>query len=60
MKTTEWDPGKLFDLSGSYWQSCTIHAGTKLDVFTAIGNDSLSSDVIAEKINSKKQRKGRE
>ena len=25
---------ELLQLSSSYWKSCTIHAGVKLDIFT--------------------------
>lgn len=48
MKTQELNPGALLQISGSYWETCTLHAGVNLDVFTRIGNDYLSSDMIAE------------
>ncbi len=55
MEMQEWDSGKLFKVSGSYWQSCTIHAGAKLDVFTVIGNECFTSEEVARKINSDKR-----
>ena len=50
MKTQELNPGMLLQTSGSYWETCTLHAGIKLDVFTQIGNHYLSADAIAEKL----------
>ena len=41
------NPGRLMELSGAYWQTCTLHAGVKLDVFTTIGSDTLSVAQIA-------------
>ncbi|MBF0204532.1 MAG: methyltransferase domain-containing protein, partial [Desulfamplus sp.] len=52
MESTELHPGKLLELSGSYWQTCTLHGGVKLDIFTAIGNDNLAAGEVAEKIGS--------
>ena len=52
MNAQELNPGKLLDISGKYWTTCTLHAGVKLDVFSAIGKKSLTSDEIAEKIST--------
>lgn len=46
----EWSPENLLRLSGIYWQSCALHAGVKLDVFTAIRKERLTAADIAEKI----------
>ncbi|SLM30264.1 SAM-dependent methyltransferase [Desulfamplus magnetovallimortis] len=43
----ELNPGKLLQLSGSYWNTCTLHAGVKLDVFTVIGEKKLSAHDVA-------------
>ncbi|MBW2218978.1 MAG: methyltransferase [Deltaproteobacteria bacterium] len=43
-------PGKLLGISGSYWQTCTLHAAVKLDVFTAIGNDKMTYREAAGKL----------
>ena len=44
-----WHPGTLLELSGYYWKTFTLHAGVKLDVFTAAGKDFSTADVIADK-----------
>jgi len=50
MDREEWNPGKILGLSGSYWNTCTLHAGVKLDIFTVLGSQSLSAKEIAKKI----------
>lgn len=50
MNPQEWNPGKLLELSGYYWKTCTLHAAVKLDVFTAINDQQLSSKEIAAKL----------
>jgi len=58
LEKAQWHEGSLLGLSGYYWQSCTLHAGVKLAVFTLIGDDSLSVDTIAERL--KGDRRGTE
>ncbi len=55
MNTNEWNPGQLLEMSGNYWKTFTLHAGIKLDVFTAIGNDQLTSEDLASKLNVDKR-----
>lgn len=43
MKSFDWNPGSLLEISGFYWKTCTLHTGVKLDIFTAIGSDILSA-----------------
>jgi hypothetical protein len=50
MNKQEWAPGEILELSGYYWKTCTLHAGVKLDVFTAIGKDRLSVEETAQKL----------
>ncbi len=50
MEMETWNAGRLLGVSSQYWQSCTIHAGVKLDVFTAIGPKGLTGKAVAEKI----------
>jgi predicted O-methyltransferase YrrM len=50
MKGQELNPGALLQISGSYWETCTLHAGVKLDVFTQIDSHYLSGDTMAEKL----------
>jgi predicted O-methyltransferase YrrM len=55
MTGTQWNPGRLLELSGSYWQACTLHAAVKLDVFSAIDQDRLGTDEIARKCGCEKR-----
>ncbi len=43
-------PGELLKLSGIYWQTCTLHAGVKLDVFSVLAEQSLTAEQVAEQI----------
>ena len=52
MNTQELNPGKLLKTSGSYWETCALHAGVKLDVFTLIGDRHLSSENVTEKLDA--------
>ncbi|MEJ2421848.1 MAG: methyltransferase [Acidobacteriota bacterium] len=58
MKTREWNAGTLMELSGSYWETCALHAAVKLDVFTAIGKNSLTAGDLAQKIRADKRALG--
>ena len=51
MMTQRWNPGELLEVSGAFWKTCALHAAVKLDVFSAIGDDQLSVETIATKIN---------
>lgn len=50
MAQTEWNPGRLLELSGKFWQTCTLHAAVKLDVFTVLGDDRLPAAEVADRI----------
>ena len=50
MNASVWHPGTLLELSGVYWQTCTLHASVKLGVFTCIGDRTLASEAVAEGI----------
>jgi hypothetical protein len=45
----KWNPGLLLKTSGAYWKSCTLHAGVKLDLFTTIGDQKITAEIISEK-----------
>jgi hypothetical protein len=45
-------PGKLLQVSGFYWKTCTLHAGVKLDLFTVLGDKKHTCEEIADKINA--------
>lgn len=47
MGPEEWNPGRLLKVSGSYWETCTLHAAVKVDLFTLLGDDSLEGEEIA-------------
>ena len=55
MNTQDINQGQLLEISGNYWKSCTLHAGIKLDVFTALGRDQLTSKDLSQKLNIDKR-----
>jgi len=50
MEHPQWHPGKLLELSGSYWQTSTLHAAVKLGVFTLLGDRSLGAPAVAAEL----------
>ncbi len=52
MTQNRWNPGELLKVSGGYWQTCALHAGVKLDVFTTLGTDQLTAEAVAERIDA--------
>ncbi len=55
MIAKELKPEEILKLSGGYWETCTLHAGVKLDVFTIIGKDHLKGENVADKIKGDKR-----
>ncbi len=55
MTLEELNPEKILELSGSYWETCTLHAGVKLDVFTIIGKDHLKGEDVADTLDGDKR-----
>ena len=55
MTLEELNPEKILKLSGGYWETCTLHAGVKLDVFTIIGKDHLKGEDVADKLDGDKR-----
>ncbi|WP_224982360.1 acetylserotonin O-methyltransferase [Geomonas agri] len=47
MELKEWTPASLLELSGSYWSTCTLHAGVKLNVFTPLATSSMTAVELA-------------
>ena len=41
------DPGRLLELSGSYWQTCALHAGAMLDVFSPLCRAPMDAAALA-------------
>lgn len=40
-------PGSLFEISGYYWKTCTLHAAVKLDLFTSVGEHTMTAGEVA-------------
>jgi predicted O-methyltransferase YrrM len=49
MDEDHWNPGKLMKVSGAYWESFPLHVAVDLDVFTLIGEGSLSAEEVASR-----------
>ena len=43
MVQSDWTPSELLQLSGGYWSACALHAGVKLDVFTALSGIEMNA-----------------
>jgi predicted O-methyltransferase YrrM len=50
MSHDQWNAGKLLRISGAFWESCALHAGVELGVFSAIGDASLTGDEVAGRL----------
>lgn len=50
MATSVLNPGKLLQMSGSYWQTFALHAGVKLGLFTAVdeGHGATTAITVAD------------
>ena len=55
MDTQAWSPDKLLKVSGSYWQSFTLHAAVKLGLFTVLGSEELTAGDIAQRLNARER-----
>jgi len=47
MGNSEWTIPDLLQLSGGYWATCALHAGVRLDLFTALNGVTLSAEEVA-------------
>lgn len=50
MAAHQWNPGELLATSGAYWQSCTLHAAIRLDVFSTLGDERLTAAEISGRL----------
>ncbi len=50
MKESPWTKPALLETSGSYWETCALHTGVKLELFTAIGGGKTDAGALAERI----------
>jgi len=48
MENEGMNPGRLMGIASAYWQSFTLHAGVKLDVFSIIGDKKISGEDVAK------------
>jgi SAM-dependent methyltransferase len=55
MSAKELKPDEILRLSGSYWETCTLHAGVKLGIFTIIGKERLKGENVADKLKGDKR-----
>ena len=50
MEISNWNPATLLKLSGSYWETCALHAGVKLDLFTYLTDGSCAATELSKKL----------
>ncbi|MEA5113248.1 MAG: methyltransferase [Geobacteraceae bacterium] len=48
MESKHWTPEELVKVSNSYWSSCAIHAGVKLDLFTPLSACPHTAGALAD------------
>lgn len=49
MTEDDWSPIELLKLSGSYWETCALHAGVKLDLFSPLAaRPQTAAELAAE------------
>jgi len=52
MKSNDgWNAEKLLKTAGSFWEACTLHAGVQLEIFTRIGENSVTAEELARRLN---------
>lgn len=52
MENNGHQPGKLLNLSGAYWETCTLHAAVKLELFSIIADQALAAQEVARRGNA--------
>jgi predicted O-methyltransferase YrrM len=50
MEEDRWTVDTLLKTSGSFWESCILHAAVALEIFTLIGDEPLSAEEVAKKL----------
>jgi hypothetical protein len=50
MQNVTWTPPELLQMSGSYWSTCALHAGVKLDLFTSLCAAPLTATDLATRL----------
>ena len=47
MTEERWHKGRLLEISGAYWQTCTLHAAVKLGIFSVLARQEQTADAVA-------------
>lgn len=55
MKNSTWTKPALLETSGSYWKTCALHTGVKLELFTVIGREKMDAAAVAKRIGGDKR-----
>lgn len=50
MEITDWSTERLLQTSGSYWATCALHAGVKLDLFSQLETGPAAAADLARRI----------
>jgi hypothetical protein len=50
MEEDRWTVDRLLKISGSFWESSLLHAAVALEIFTLIGDELLSAEKVAAKL----------
>jgi len=50
--TTEWSVGTMLGISGGYWRGCTLQAGVRLKIFSALGRQEKDVTEVAKAVGS--------
>lgn len=53
MNRQPWTKTALLETSGRYWETCALHTGVKLELFTVIGGQSKNAHTVAQRIGGK-------
>ena len=46
----QWSVGELLGVSSAYWKGCTLQAAVRLDIFSSLHDDNLTSEEVATRI----------
>jgi SAM-dependent methyltransferase len=50
MNPSPWTKFTLLEVANSYWKTCALHTGVKLELFTLIGNEKIDAEEAARRI----------
>jgi len=55
MAMIEWTIPDLLQLSGGYWNTCALHAGVRLDIFSVLDSNARTAAEVAQLVNSNRR-----